>query len=435
MNTGIIELLAFGLVAIIAGFFLLISMVRELTPNQRRKWFLGIGLGTGIIAFSLKIGLIVIFSLFPGPMLSLFPEREHELASVIASTDQRNDSRIFKTPYTWQALPTSAPYPEDNPPTAEKIKLGRKLFFDTRLSADGTLSCASCHVLTDDKGGGDGLTASIGIDGKQGTRNAPTVFNAAFQKVLFWDGRASSLEDQAKGPLINPIEMGMPSLDHVVNTVRNIPEYQVLFSSTFPTRPSITIDTIAMAIASYERTLITPDSPYDRFIRGDSSALTDKQIRGMALFESTGCILCHSGPNFSAASLFSDDTPYRIFPSIPNTVYEKRHRLNDDLGAAPKDNGSDRGVWRIPSLRNVTRTGPYFHNGSVSSLEEAVRIMAHVQLNKAISNRDTDDRSIQWLNSNKRLRVESHQALSDTEVEEIVAFLESLEGKLPISQQ
>ncbi|MES9840377.1 MAG: cytochrome c peroxidase [Candidatus Thiodiazotropha endolucinida] len=435
MNTGIIELLAFGLVAIIAGFFLLISMVRELTPNQRRKWFLGIGLGTGIIAFSLKIGLIVIFSLFPGPMLSLFPEREHELASVIASTDQRNDSRIFKTPYTWQALPTSAPYPEDNPPTAEKIKLGRKLFFDTRLSADGTLSCASCHVFTDDKGGGDGLTASIGIDGKQGTRNAPTVFNAAFQKVLFWDGRASSLEDQAKGPLINPIEMGMPSLDHVVNTVRNIPEYQALFSSTFPTRPSITIDTIAMAIASYERTLITPDSPYDRFIRGDSSALTDKQIRGMALFESTGCILCHSGPNFSAASLFSDDTPYRIFPSIPNTVYEKRHRLNDDLGAAPKDNGSDRGVWRIPSLRNVTRTGPYFHNGSVSSLEEAVRIMAHVQLNKAISNRDTDDRSIQWLNSNKRLRVESHQALSDTEVEEIVAFLESLEGKLPISQQ
>ncbi|MEW8286810.1 MAG: cytochrome c peroxidase [Candidatus Thiodiazotropha endolucinida] len=435
MNTGIIELLAFGLVAIIAGFFLLISMVRELTPNQRRKWFLGIGLGTGIIAFSLKIGLIVIFSLFPGPMLSLFPEREHELASVIATTDQRNDSRIFKTPYTWQALPTSAPYPEDNPPTAEKIKLGRKLFFDTRLSADGTLSCASCHVLTNDKGGGDGLTASIGIDGKQGTRNAPTVFNAAFQKVLFWDGRASSLEDQAKGPLINPIEMGMPSLDHVVNTVRNNPEYQALFSSTFPTRPSITIDTIAMAIASYERTLITPDSPYDRFIRGDSSALTEKQIRGMALFESTGCILCHSGPNFSAASLFSDDTPYRIFPSIPNTVYEKRHRLNDDLGAAPKDNGSDRGVWRIPSLRNVTRTGPYFHNGSVSSLEEAVRIMAHVQLNKAISNRDTDDRSIQWLNSNKRLRVESHQALSDTEVEEIVAFLESLEGKLPISQQ
>ncbi|MET0061809.1 MAG: cytochrome c peroxidase [Candidatus Thiodiazotropha endolucinida] len=435
MNTGIIELLAFGLVAIIAGFFLLISMVRELTPNQRRKWFLGIGLGTGIIAFSLKIALIVIFSLFPGPMLSLFPEREYEFAPVIASTDQRNDSRIFKTPYTWQALPASAPYPEDNPPTAEKIKLGRKLFFDTRLSADGTLSCASCHVLTDDKGGGDGLTASIGIDGKQGIRNAPTVFNAAFQKVLFWDGRASSLEDQAKGPLINPIEMGMPSLDHVVNTVRNIPEYQALFSSAFPTRPSITIDTIAMAIASYERTLITPDSPYDRFIRGDSSALTEKQIRGMALFESTGCILCHSGPNFSAASLFSDDTPYRIFPSIPNTVYEKRHRLNDDLGAAPKDNGSDRGVWRIPSLRNVTRTGPYFHNGSVSSLEEAVRIMAHVQLNKAISNSDTDDRSIQWLNSNKRLRIESHQALSDTEVEEIVAFLESLEGKLPISQQ
>ncbi|MEW8012912.1 MAG: cytochrome-c peroxidase [Candidatus Thiodiazotropha sp.] len=434
MNTGIIELLAFGLVAIIAGFFLLISMVRELTPNQRRKWFLGIGLGTGIIAFSLKIGLIVIFSLFPGPMLSLFPERDHEFASVVASSDEHNDSGMVKTPYTWRALPTSAPYPEDNPPTAEKIRLGKRLFFDKRLSADGTLSCASCHQLTDSKGGGDGLSASIGIDGQQGTRNAPTVLNAAFQKVLFWDGRVTSLEDQVKGPLINPIEMGMPSLDHVVKTVRRIPEYQALFVMAFPSRPSITIDTIAKAIASYERTLITPDSPYDRFVRGDSKALTEKQIRGMALFESTGCILCHAGPNFSAASHFSDDTPYRIFPSIPNTAYEKQHRLNDDLGAAAKDGGSDRGVWRIPSLRNVTRTAPYFHNGSVSSLEEAVRIMAHVQLDKVISNSDTDDRSVQWLNGHQRLRVSTHQALSDAEVEEIVAFLKSLEGELPFSQ-
>ncbi|MGD9169559.1 MAG: cytochrome-c peroxidase [Candidatus Thiodiazotropha sp.] len=432
MNTGIIELLTFGLIAIVAGFFLLSSMVRELTPNMRRKWFLGIGLGTGIIAFSLKIGLIVIFSLYPGPMLSLFPERDIELASVMATTNQLYDPRMVKTPYTWQALPTSAPYPKDNPPTIEKIKLGKKLFFDKRLSADSTLSCASCHELSHKKGGGDGLPASIGIDDQQGTRNAPTVLNAAFQKVLFWDGRATSLEDQAKGPLINPIEMGMPSLQHVVKTVRNIPEYIALFALAFPNQPAITIDIIAKAIASYERTLITPDSPYDRFVRGDAGALTEKQIRGMALFESTGCILCHAGPNFSAASLFNNDTPYRIFPSIPNTLYEKRHRLTDDLGATPKDSNSDRGVWRVPSLRNITLTGPYFHNGSVSSLEEAVRIMAQVQLNKAISNSDIDDRSIQWLNGKQRLRVETHQALSDTEVEEIVAFLESLQGELPI---
>jgi cytochrome c peroxidase len=225
--------------------------------------------------------------------------------------------------------------------------------------------------------------------------------------------------------------MGMPSLDHVVNTVRNIPEYKTLFSLAFPNQPSITIDTIAKAIACYERTLITPNSPYDRFVRGDANALSEKQIRGMALFESTGCILCHVGPNFSAASLFSNDTPYRIFPSIPNTVYEKRHHLADDLGAAPQDRDSDRGIWRIPSLRNVTRTAPYFHNGSVSSLKEAIRIMANVQLDKAISNSDIDDRNIQWSNGNQRLRVETHQALSDTEVDEIAAFLESLGGELP----
>lgn len=434
MSTGIIEILAFGLIAIIAGFFLLISMVRELTPNDRRKWILGIGLGTGIIAFSLKIGLIVIFSLFPGPMLSLFPERDHEYAAVPDSSNQLYDPRMVKTPYTWQALPTSAPYPPDNPATTEKIRLGKKLFFDTRLSADGTLACASCHEISNTKGGGDGLSASIGIDGQQGTRNAPTVLNAAFQKVLFWDGRAASLEDQAKGPLINPIEMGMPSLDHVVDIVAAIPAYQGLFDAAFPDQPGITIDTIAKAIATYERTLITPDSPYDRFVRGDSSALTEKQLRGMVLFETTGCILCHSGPNFSAASHFSEDTPYRIFPSISNTVYERRHRLSEDPGASKSKDGAGRGVWRVPSLRNVTRTAPYFHNGSVTSLEEAVRIMAQVQLGKAISNDEIDDKSIQWRDGEQRLNVAIQQALSDTEVGEIVAFLKALEGELPTTQ-
>jgi cytochrome c peroxidase len=207
----------------------------------------------------------------------------------------------------------------------------------------------------------------------------------------------------------------------------------VLFAQAFPDQPSITIDNIAKAIACYERTLITPDSPYDRFVRGDTDALSAKQIRGMARFESTGCILCHSGPNFSTASLFSEDMPYRIFPSIPNTVYERRHRLTDDLGVLPKGSGSDRGIWRVPSLRNITRTGPYFHNGSVSSLEEAVRIMAHTQLDKVISNSDIEDQSIHCLTGKQRLRVISHQALSDTEVDEIVAFLKALEGVMPTS--
>ncbi|MBT2971673.1 MAG: hypothetical protein B6D72_14590 [gamma proteobacterium symbiont of Ctena orbiculata] len=338
---------------------------------------------------------------------------------------------MVKTPYTWQALPSSAPSPGDNPLTAEKTRLGKMLFFDTRLSADGTLSCASCHEISNDKGGGDGLRASIGINGQQGTRNAPTVLNAAFQKVLFWDGRAASLEDQAKGPLINPIEMGMPSLDQVVETVSGIPAYIEAFAAAFPGQPSITIDNIAKAIAAYERTLITPDSPYDRFVRGDRSALTAQQIRGMALFESTGCVLCHSGPNFSAASIFVDDIPFRLFPSVPDTEYDRQYGFTDDRGAAPDKSGSKSGIWRIPSLRNVNRTGPYFHNGSVASLEEAVRIMARVQLNKSLSNSALDDRSIQWLSGDQRLAVATHQALSDSEVDEIVAFLKALDGELP----
>lgn len=431
MNTGIVELIAFGLVAIVAGFFLLVSMVLELAPEQRRKWLLGIGLGTGIIAFSLKIGLILLFSLYPGPMLSLFPERQHEYAPSHLPDGGRHDSSLVKTPYTWQALPASAPSPGDNPLTAEKIRLGRMLFFDTRLSADGTLSCASCHEISSDKGGGDGLRASIGIGGQQGTRNAPTVLNAAFQKVLFWDGRATSLEDQAKGPLINPIEMGMPSLDRVVATVSGIAEYIEPFAAAFPAQPSVTIDNIAKAIAAYERTLITPDSPYDRFVKGDSSALSAQQIRGMALFESTGCVFCHSGPNFSAASIFADDIPFRLFPSVPDTEYEQQYGFTDDPGAAPVHSGSKPGIWRIPSLRNVNRTGPYFHNGSVASLEEAVRIMARVQLNKSLSNSATDDSSIHWLPGDRRLAVATQQALSDSEVDEIVAFLKALDGDLP----
>ena len=151
----------------------------------------------------------------------------------------------------------------------------------------------------------------------------------------------------------------------------------------------------------------------------------------MILFESTGCIQCHSGPNFSGASVFKDNTPYRIFPAVPHTEFEAKHHLSEDLGAANTFENSDRGVWRIPSLRNVSRTSPYFHNGSVKSLKEAVRIMAHVQLNKRLSNRDIDDESIRWSETDRQFSISTNQALSDIEVEEIVAFLEALDGELP----
>lgn len=431
MNAGVIELLAFGLVAIVSGLLLLASMVRELAPHERRQWLLGIGLGTGIITFSLKIGLIVLFSLFPEPILSVVADREYAHAPPDAAPAPGHRSPLRRPGYTWEALPRSAPYPPDNPPSAEKIDLGRMLFFDKRLSVDGSLSCASCHDLSTQKGGADGLRTSIGIAGQQGHRNAPSVLNAAFQQVLFWDGRAASLEAQAEAPLINPVEMGMPSLDSVVERVRAVPEYRRAFRQVFATASPVTIGNIAKAIAAFERTLITPDSPYDRFVRGDSTALSEQQLRGMALFEAMGCIVCHSGANFSGASVFGNDAPYRIFPTIPSTEFEMQYQLTRDPGAARHLVKPDRGVWRIPSLRNVSRTAPYFHNGSVTSLKEAIRIMARVQLNKRLSNGRVDDTSVSWSKTNRQLSVSANQAISDAEVDDIAAFLESLNGELP----
>jgi cytochrome c peroxidase len=192
----------------------------------------------------------------------------------------------------------------------------------------------------------------------------------------------------------------------------------------------INIELIAKAIATYERTLITPDSAYDRFIRGDMAALNEKQLRGMVLFESMGCVTCHTGPNFSDASLYSDSQPYRIFPAHPNQRYEEKYQFSKDGGKMVERSADQQlyGVWRVPSLRNVAITGPYFHNGSVDDLEEAVRIMAQVQLNKTLSNRSSDDQSYNWSDIDKKMHVTTNSAISDEEVESLVAFLESLTG-------
>ena len=276
-------------------------------------------------------------------------------------------------------------------------------------------------------GGGDGRVNSIGIQGRVGGRNAPTVYNAAFQRLLFWDGRVASLEDQAKGPLVNQKEMGMSSLESVVRKLRGIPEYEPLFKNAFPEKPSITIDNLVKAIASYERTLITPNSSYDRFVQGDEQALSEQQIRGMALFEEFGCVECHSGANFSGASLLEDAAPMRLFPAVANTDYELYFGLSEDLGAAVNSTAK-RGVWRIPSLRNVSLTAPYFHNGSVESLEQAVKVMARVQLNRKVQDPLELRHAIRWKSETKQLSIRTVPAITDQEVADIVAFLKSLEG-------
>lgn len=200
----------------------------------------------------------------------------------------------------WQALPALAPAPADNPTTPAKVELGKMLYFDPRLSSSGTVSCFSCHNVME--GGDDHRSTSVGVHGQIGGRNAPTVWNAAFLSVQFWDGRAPTLEAQAKGPIANPIEMGM-KLGLAVERIQRIPGYQTLFEQVFGATTPISDDTIAMAIAAYERTLITPNSAYDRFVKGDKTALTSQQQRGMPLRRK------FQRPTIADGHWFSDEIP------------------------------------------------------------------------------------------------------------------------------
>jgi cytochrome c peroxidase len=304
----------------------------------------------------------------------------------------------------WQALPETAPAPADNPTTEAKVELGKMLYFDTRFSSTGTVSCFSCHNIME--GGDDHRPTSMGVHGQVGGRNAPTVWNAAFQSVQFWDGRAPTLEEQAKGPPANPVEMGMPDLDAAIGRVRAIPGYKPYFEAAFGKGDVITIDNAAKAVAAYERTLITPNSPYDRYVKGDKKAMTAQQVRGMETFAAVGCTACHSGPAFNgAANLPVGQGFFMKFPLYPGSKYDARYKLTEDLGRyTVTKKEADRNMWRVPTLRNLTYTAPYFHNGSVTSLDEAVRVMGKTQLDKD---------------------------LSDAQVKDIVAFLGALDGEFP----
>lgn len=307
----------------------------------------------------------------------------------------------------FEVLPREAVAPANNPQSPDKIKLGRQLYFDGRLSVTGKISCNTCHDVT--KGGEDNLATSAGHDGRRGGRSSPTVWNAAFQAVQFWDGRAATLEDQAKGPVTNPIEMGMPDPAAAEKAIRAVPGYVSQFESVFgkaePRENAVNMDRIAQAIASYERTLITPRSPVDRFLEGDKKALTAAAQRGMKAVQTVGCVACHMGPNYSGPALPVGTGFYQKFPVFPGSAYDAKYKLTDDLGRfeVTKDPG-DKNRWRVPTWRNIARTAPYFHNGSVATLDEAVRVMAKTQLNKT---------------------------LTDGQVGDIVAFLTALNGERP----
>jgi cytochrome c peroxidase len=302
----------------------------------------------------------------------------------------------------FEPLPKKPIEPATNPTTQAKVALGKMLYFDPRLSVDGSVSCNSCHNVM--AGGEDGRSFSMGVRGQLGGRSSPTVWNAAFLSVQFWDGRAPSLEEQAKGPMINPVEMGNPDHAAVVKRLQGIDGYKPLFKQAFNT-PEITIDRVAQAIAAYERTLTTPDSPLDRYLKGDKKALNESQVRGMQAFQEVGCVTCHSGAAFAGPALPEGQGFYQKFPAFPGSAYESKYRLTEDLGRFEVTHQeADRHMFRVPTLRNVALTAPYFHNGAVSTLEEAVRVMAKVQLNKE---------------------------LDDGQVRDLTAFLGALTGTFP----
>ena len=278
----------------------------------------------------------------------------------------------------------------DNPATPEKISLGRMLYFEPRLSKAQDLSCASCHHLDD--GGADTERFSKGHKGQLGGRNSPSVFNAAGQIAQFWDGRAPTVEEQAKGPVLNPVEMAMPDRDYVIKVLSSIPGYVDAFARAFPGEAKpITYENFGRAIGAFERGLVTP-TRFDALLAGQDDALDPAESAGLALFVSTGCASCHNGPLVGGSMYMK----LGVVQPYENTKDQGRYDLTK--------NEAERMFFKVPVLRNVANTAPYFHDGSIPDLPSAVRSMAKLQLGKQ---------------------------LSDAQVTSIVTFLGTLTGAPP----
>jgi cytochrome c peroxidase len=265
-----------------------------------------------------------------------------------------------------------------NPITEEKIVLGRMLYYEPRLSKSQEISCNSCHML--DKYGVDGQPTSDGHKGKTGDRNSPTVYNAAGHLAQFWDGRAADVEQQAKGPVMNPIEMAMDTEEGVLVVLKSMPEYVALFKTAFPgEKDPVTYDNMAKAIGAFERKLITP-SRWDKFLGGDQNALTADEKAGFQAYFEAGCQTCHSGAYVGGGS-YQKLGMIKAWPDSSDSGREKVTK-----------SAADRMVFKVPSLRNIDKTGPYYHNGKVATLAEAVSMMAEYQLGKTLT--DAQIRSI-----------------------------------------
>ena len=284
-------------------------------------------------------------------------------------------------------LPDKMPGSEKDTPAL--IELGKKLYFEKRLSSNDTQSCNSCHNVEGKGAGVDNQPTSTGAFGKNGDRNSPTVLNAGFHAAQFWDGRAATLADQAKGPILNPIEMAMPNEKAVIEKLSKIEEYKGLFEKAFPEdKDKLTYNNLASAIAAFERTLITSDR-FDEWMAGNWKAMNSEEVNGLALFIQTGCTGCHNGPAFGGNS-------FRKLGEVKPYETKDLGRFNVTKSEA------DKYIFKVPSLRNIALTAPYFHDGSIKTLDEAVKTMAFHQLGKE---------------------------LNDSEVKSITAFLNTLSDK------
>lgn len=261
----------------------------------------------------------------------------------------------------------------------KKVALGNQLFHDTRLSGDNTISCASCHDLN--KGGTDQAASSLGIRGQVGPINAPTVFNAVHNHKQFWDGRAANLEEQAGGPVTNPLEMGA-AWDQVLNTLQKDTQLVQTFSALYP--DGLTQKNILNAIATFEQSLVTPNSKFDLYLRGNENILSEQELHGYELFKQS-CISCHAGQNLGGLSFekLGAKTDYFSKDRLPNESDMGRFNVTKDQ--------SDKHKFKVPTLRNIAQTHPYFHNASAKTLEEAVAIMAKHQTTKKFSTAEIGD--------------------------------------------
>ena len=302
------------------------------------------------------------------------------LASAPAVADEFAEYRDYFEP-----LPALPPIPSDSSLTPERVELGKMLFFEPRISSSGVISCATCHNPA--LGWTDRIPRAVGHEGQVGERNTPTVLNSGFFESQFWDGRADTLEEQALGPIEADIEMAM-DLDEALERLEQFELYQEQFRLAFDDEEPINKDNVAKALASFQRTLNTPNSPFDRYLRGDDDAMSDQQKRGMKAFVDNGCLACHRGPALT-------DSLFHRF-ELPGSTDEGRFVVTGDE--------DDRFAFKTPTLRNVAVTYPYFNNGSVEDLDEAIQLMADQMLDRE---------------------------LEEETVAEIEAFMHALTGKMP----